>query len=232
MSRCIAQALVLLTLLIPFSAGSAAERSATRLILNETASREVEQDTIVARLVAQAQGEVAAGVQAAVNEMMAAALETVRGVDAVRPATGGYRVYQHYDRDGQPQGWEAEQDLVLEGGDPAEVLELVGVLQEGGLAVRSLGFQLSEPIRSEVEDELTLEAIARLQTRAAAIAEAVDMAVGAISVLNVGGAIGIAPRPMFEARMAAADAAPAPSAVPDQERVQIEVNAEISLEPR
>jgi predicted secreted protein len=203
---------------------------ATRLILNETASRKVEQDTIVAQLTTTARGETAAGVQAAVNQAMAGALEAARGVEGVRPATGGYRVYQRYDREGQPRAWEAEQDLVLEGGDPAEVLELVGRLQSAALSVRSLGFQLSRPVRLGVEDELTLEAIERLQNRAAAIAEALDMTVETVAVLEIGGAPGVSLQPRFEARMAAADAAALPpSAVPDLETVSVEVRAEIRL---
>lgn len=223
-------AFALLALVTLPLAGLADDIPATRLTLNETASREVEQDTIVARLAATARGETAAGVQAAVNQAMVAALGAAREVEGVRPATGGYRVYQRYDREGRPRAWEAEQDLMLEGGDPALVLELVGGLQEAGLSVRTLGFQLSRPVRLEVEDELTLEAIDRLRNRAAAIAEALGMAVEGVAVLEVGGAIGIAPRPMFEARMAAAEeAAPPPSAVPDRETVSVDVRAEIHL---
>ena len=230
MSRLIAPVIVLLALLASAAPGFAEEAPGTRLMLSETASRDVEQDTIVARLAATAEGANPAEVQAAVNQAMAAALEAVGEVEGVRPATGGYQVFQRYDREGRPRAWQAEQNLVLEGGDPAEVLELVGRLQEAGLSVQGLGFQLSRPVRREVEDQLTLEAIERLRARAAAIAEALGTTVETIAVLEVGGTPGIAPRPMFEARMAAAEAAaPPPSAVPNRETVTVEVRAEIRL---
>lgn len=204
----------------------------TTLVLTETASREVEQDTVVASLVARAEGADPATVQGEVNRMMTDALEVAQQLVGTSPATGGYRVYQRYDRDGQPTTWIAEQELRLEGGEVAEVLEHVGTLQEQGLAVQGLGFELSRQVRLAVEDELTLEAIARVQDRAEAIAEALDAAVGRVARLVVGGSQGISPRPMFEARAMAADASAPPSAVPDLETVTVSIDAEIALAPR
>lgn len=225
--------LPLLLLGMPASAqDEAPPREGTTLILSESATREVEQDTILARLVARAEGEAPAAVQATVNRAMADALEQARAAAGVRVATGGYRVQQRYNREGQPVSWIAEQELRLAADEAASVLQLVGALQESGLVVEGLGFELSPAMRREVEDELTIEAIERLRARAEGIADALETDVARVMVLTVGGTVGIPPGPRFEARAMAADAAPPPSAVPDRETVSVDVNAEIALAPR
>jgi predicted secreted protein len=213
--------------------GWAQEPARTRLVLSETASREVEQDTLVAIVTARAAAAAAREAQAAVNRTMAAAIEQARAVAGVRAATGGYRVYQERDRDGQPTGWVAEQDLRLSGREAAPLLELAGALQESGLKLNGLGYQLSAEARQTLEDELAIEAIEALRRRAEQVAATLAMRVETIATLRVGEAPQQPPlRPMMRTTMAEAADAPPPTALPDLERVEASVQAELILAPR
>lgn len=199
----------------------------TRLILQESASREVEQNVLVAVLEAHGEAQSAREAQASVNQAMVAAVEQARAVAGVRPASGGYRVYQQRDRDGNPVAWIAEQDLRLTSEDSAALLELVGRLQEAGLNLNGLSWHIDEATRRKVQDELTIEAIATLRRRAEAIAASVGMQVGNIDTLRVG-AVMEGPQPMMAMRAEMADMAP-PTALPDLETVSASVEAEITL---
>jgi predicted secreted protein len=223
---------VFLALLVAWPAASAfAQAPLTRLYLQESASREVEQNVLVATLQAHAEAASPAEAQAAVNEAMAAAVERVRAEPEIRAATGGYSVYERRDRDNRPVGWVAQQDLRLTSQDPAALLELAGSLQEAGLNLVGLGWQVDDERRRKVQDELTIEAIATLRQRARAIAESVDMQVANIDTLRVGGAME-GPRPMMAMRAEMMADAPPPTALPDLETIQSHVEAEIVLSPR
>jgi predicted secreted protein len=211
-------------------AGAVAQAPLTRLHLQESASREVEQNVLVATVQAHAEAQSPAQAQAAVNRAMAAAVERARGAAAIRAATGSYSVYQRRDRDNRPVGWVADQDLRLTSQDPAALLELVGGLQETGLNLIGLGWQVDPETRRKARDELTLAAIATLRQRADAIAASIEMRVANLDTLRVGGAME-GPRPMMMRAEAMADAPP-PTALPDLETIESHVEAEITLSPR
>jgi predicted secreted protein len=211
--------------------GAFAQAPLTRLYLQESASRDVEQNVLVATVQAHAESASPAEAQAAVNGTMLAAVDRVRTEAELRIATGSYSVYQRLDQDNRPVGWVADQDLRLTSKDPAALLELAGSLQEMGLNLIGLGWQVDDDTRRKVQDELTIQAIATLRQRAQAIAESVDMQVANIDTLRVGAAME-GPRPMMAMRAEAAAAAPPPTALPDLETVQSHVEAEITLTPR
>jgi len=212
-------------------AGASAQAPLTRLFLQESASRDVEQNVLVATVQAHAEATSPAEAQADVNEAMAAAIERVRAVAKIRAATGSYSVYERRDEDNRPVDWVADQDLRLTSKDPAALLELAGSLQEMGLNLIGLGWQVDDDTRRKVQDELTIAAIATLRQRAQAIAESVDMQVANIDTLRVGAAME-GPRPMIAMRAEAMADVPPPTALPDLETVQAHVEAEITLTPR
>jgi predicted secreted protein len=210
----------------------AQEPARTRLVLSETATREVEQDTLVAVLAARAEAAAPREAQAAVNRAMTAAIEQAEAVAGVRAATGGYRVYQEYDRKGQPHSWIAEQDLRLTAREAPPLLELVGALQDAGLVLNGLAYQLSAEARLALKDELAIAAIEALRRRAEQVAASIAMRVETIAVLRVGETADEPPvQPMMRTTMAEAAAAP-PSALPDLETVRASVHAELVLVPR
>jgi uncharacterized protein len=209
------------------------EPARTKLALSATATREVQQDTLIGVLAAHAEAPTAGAAQARVNGLMTAAIEKTRAVRSVRAASGGYRVYQDYDKDGRPRRWIAEQDLRLTGTEAAPLLELVGALQPDGLNVNGLSYQLSAEARRAVEDELTVEAIQTLRNRAERVATSMGMRVLTIESLQVGQPPGEPPiRPMLRATAAEAAPMPPPVALPDLETVSASVSAELVLVPR
>jgi predicted secreted protein len=221
----------LLVLALWPAADGAAQAPSTQLFLQESAPREVGQNVLVATVQAHAEAASPGEAQAAVNRDMAAAVERVQAVAGVRAATGSYNVYQRRDRDNEPVGWVAQQDLRLTSEDPAALLELIGDLQERGLNMNGLDWQIDDATRSKVQSELTIEAIATLRQRAEEIAASVGMRVGNIDTLRVGGAMQ-GPRPMMAMRAEAMASAPPPTALPDQETVRASVEAEITLSPK
>ncbi|MEM7024262.1 MAG: SIMPL domain-containing protein [Pseudomonadota bacterium] len=223
-------ALLAMLIALP-AANAAAQAPSTALYLQESATRDVPQNVLVATVQAHAEAEAPGDAQAAVNRDMAAAVERVQAVAEVKPATGSYSVYQRRDRDNKAVGWVAQQDLRLTSQDPAKLLELLGALQEMGLNMNGLGWQVDEATRRKVQDELTIEAIAALRERAEAIAKSVDMRVGNIDKLRVGGAMQ-GPAPMMTMRAEAMAAAPPPTALPDEETIRTSVEAEITLSPK
>jgi predicted secreted protein len=217
---------------LPAAPAPAQDAQRTTLVLSETAAREVAQDTLVALLAAHAEASTPRAAQAEVNRAMTAAIDKAEAVTGVRAATAGYRVYQEHDREGEPRGWVAEQDLRLTAREAAPLLELAGVLQEDGLLLNGLAYQLSAEARRAIEDELALEAIAALRRRAEQVAASVAMQVETIATLRVGEVAGEPPiRPMMRTSMAEASAAP-PVALPDVETVSTRVQAELSLAPK
>ncbi len=232
MSNRLAACLGLVLALLPAVPAPADEPAQTRLVLSATATREVEQDTLVGMLSVRAVAAAAAAAQAEVNEQMTAAIAKARAVASVRPATGGYRVYQEYDQDGRPRRWIAEQDLRLTGREPAPLLELVGALQADGLSVAGLSYQLGIEARRTIEDELAVEAIQALRTRAEQVAASLAMRVASIKTLQVGAPPGEPPvGPLLRATVAEAAPAP-PVALPDLETVSATVSAELVLVAR
>lgn len=213
------------------AADVAAQAPSTLLYLQESATREVGQNVLVATVQAIAEAASPAEAQAAVNRDMAAAVERVQTVAGVRAATGSYNVYQRRDRDNKPVDWVAQQDLRLTSEDPAALLELIGDLQERGLNMNGLDWQIDQATRRKVQSELTIEAIATLRQHAEAIAASVGMRVGNIDTLRVGGAME-GPRPMMAMRAEAMASAAPPTALPDQETVSASVEAEITLSPK
>jgi predicted secreted protein len=204
----------------------------TRIMLDQTAVREVEQDTLAAMLQAHAEGPEPRAAQDQVNQAIEQAIATAATAAGVRRATGGYRVYQKYDAKGNTDGWIAEQDLRLTGTDPAIMLDLVGQLQDRGLLLQGLAYELSREAREALEAELTTAAIEQVRVRADAIAATLETTVARIETLRVGGVDSPPPMPkMMEMRAAQADSMAPPSALPDLETVTVRVEAEVALAP-
>jgi predicted secreted protein len=232
--RLVLAVIFLMAAIVPVAPAQAQEAEQTKLVLGETATREVEQDTLVAIVSARAQASSPRDAQQQVNTAMTAAIEKARGIEGIRPSTGGYRVYQEYDREGPTGVWIAEQELRLKSKETVPLLELTGRLQDDGLIVGTLGYELSAEARRKIEDGLTIEAIETLRTRAGQIAASMGMRVARIETVRVGGAAGEPPvRPMFRSTMAAEAAQPPPPvALPDLEIVSVSVKADIALAPR
>jgi uncharacterized protein len=148
----------------------------TVLQLAETTTVMAAPDEIAATLRAEATSASASDAQARVNATMQDALVRARKVDGLAVSTGGYGVW----RTGPTQTdnrerWQVSQTLNLTGRDGPTLLNLVGALQQQGLAVSSLGWRLSPAAERQARQEATKQALAGLRGRVEEAAALLDL---------------------------------------------------------
>ena len=211
----------------PTSAQNADER-ATVLHLSQTAERTVSRDLLRVELRVEETGADPRAVQAAINRRMAAAIDRAKQAQGVRVETGGYYVGEERPQNG-PAHWRGGQSLRLIGKDADSVLKLAGELQSDGLSTSSLAYEVSPETVRAAQDDLTEEALAALDRRAAAIAGATHLSVLRYRDLRVGNAETQGrPIPRFAAMATAASPAP-PVAEPGEAVIRLTVEADILL---
>jgi predicted secreted protein len=199
----------------------------TILHLSQTAERPVMRDLLRIEFRVEATGADAQTVQAEINRRMTAALDRAKEVQGVRVETGFYNVGEERPQNGPPR-WRGGQSLILTGKDADSMLKLAGALQSDGLSTWSLGYEISPETVRGAEEDLTAEALATLDHRAASIAEQMHLTVQRYRDLHVGNAeTGGAPVPRF----AAMAATPAPVAEPGEAKIRVTVEAELLLVP-
>ena len=228
-------ALALLTL-APVSPALAADTSApagvTVIHLTERADRLMARDRLRGGLAVEVTGPVAQQVQAEINRRMEVALAKAKSVTTVKAETGGYSVYPQRDP-GKPTLWHGQQTLNLSSDAPADLLALVGDLQQQGLVTQGLTYEVAEETLRKAEDGLTADALAALRQRAEKVAADLGMTVQQIRDVTLGNAEGGARPPMPMAMMRAVAAAPTPPvAEPGDAEVSVTLQAEIWLAPK
>jgi predicted secreted protein len=224
-----------LALLVPAparAADTAAPPGVTVIRLTEKAERLMARDHLRAGLAVEVTGPVASQVQAEINRRMEAALAKAKSVATVKAETGGYSVYPQRDPN-KPTLWHGQQTLNLQSDAPADLLTLVGDLQQQGLATQGLTFEVREESLREAQDGLTADALVQLRSRAEKVAADLGMTVQQIRDVTVGNAEGGARPPMPMVMMRAAAAAPPPPvAEPGDAQVSVTVQAEVWLAPK
>jgi predicted secreted protein len=184
-------------------------------------------DELVATLRAEATAATAAAAQQAVNSAMAAALARARQVTDVTASTEGYTAWQAT----QPQRWQASQTLTLRSHDGPALLTLVGELQQKGLAIGELSWQLSHEASRAARDQAMRDALSALRGRADAAAGLLGLRFESFQRVSIA-----MPQPvpiMPRAMMAMAAAAPTPpSAQAEDIPVSATVDADAVLAPR
>lgn len=202
----------------------------TALHLGETAEVTRAPDEVVATLRAEARAATAAAAQEAVNRAIAAAVARAQAVPGVRVATGGY--WTNRIEDGR--AWQASQQVTLRASNGAALLELTGALQQQGLAVSQLHWQLTRETARTAREEAAQIALDALRRRADAVAAQLGMQVVGLREVRID-APDRGPRPMVAmaapARAASAAAAP-PMAVAEDVVVAATVEAVAILRPR
>ena len=226
--RCAIAALTLLAPTPALAADTAAPPGVTVIHLTERAERLMARDRLRAGLAVEVTGPVAQQVQAEINRRMEAALAKAKSVSTVKAETGGYSVYPERNP-GKPPLWHGQQTLNLSSDAPADLLALVGDLQQQGLATQGLTFEVAQESLRKAEDGLTADALSVLRQRADKVAGDLGMTVQQIRDVSVGNAEGGARPPMPMMRAAAA---PAPVAEPGDAQVSVSVQAEIWLAPK
>jgi predicted secreted protein len=209
---------------------AAAPLAETVLHLGESAEVTRAPDEIVAVLRAEARAGSASAAQEAVNRTIAAAVARARTVPGVQVATGGYWT----GRMDEGRSWQASQQVTLRGGDGTVLLELVGALQQQGMAVSQLQWQLTRETARTAREEASRLALDSLRRRADAVAAQLGQQVAGFREVRIDAPDrGPRPAPMAMAAVRSASAAPAsPVAVAEDVVVGATVEAVVVLRPR
>jgi predicted secreted protein len=204
-----------------------ADQRATVLHLSQIAERTIARDLLRVELRVEESGADPRAVQSAINRRMAAALDRARQAEGVRVETGSYHVGEERPPNRAPT-WRGSQSLILKSKNADPTLKLVGALQSDGLSTAALGYEVSPETVRSAQDDLTAEALAALDRRAASIAEATHLAVLRYRDLRVGNAE-TEGRPMPRFGGAAMTAGAPPVAEPGEAVVRVTVEAELLL---
>lgn len=226
MRRLLAASILVLPLL---AAPPALADDKVMLQLGESAERVVTQDRLRAQLRVEAGGGDPKQIQAQVNQKMAKALERAKAIGTIKAETQGYFVYEDKSLK-RGQRWWGSQSLGLTSTDSASLLALVGQLQEDGMVMSGLNYELAPETRRAIERDLLPEAIQRLKDTAATVAGSLGLPKVEIVKLRVGEPS--MPPQNFRAMaapMAMAEKSAAPVAEPGESMVSIRIEAEIAL---
>jgi uncharacterized protein len=204
-----------------------ADQQMTVLHLSQTAERSVLRDLLRIELRVEETGADPLAIQSTINRRMAAALDRAHQVQGVRVETGSYGVGEERPQSG-PSRWRGAQSLILTSNTSEAALKLAGELQSDGLLMSSLAYEASPETVRGAEEDLTADALAALDRRAASIAERMHLTVLGYRDLRVGNAeTGGRPVPRF-----AAAAMAAPVAEPGEATIRVTIEAEVPLAPR
>jgi uncharacterized protein YggE len=207
-----------------------AARADTILHLSVSGSVTVMPDQLAAQLTANADAPTAGAAQLRVNQMVQAALGAAKGLAAITASTTQYSVWHETD---PKDVWHASQGLALRSEDGGALLTLVGTLQQDGLAVGDLGWQLSPAAAETSYEQAVAKAIDLLTQRAGAVAQLLHLTLHGFESVTVGQDGGPPVQPMGMMRMMAAApvAAPPPSAQADVVTVSATVSGDARLVP-
>ncbi len=218
-----------LLLLCAFQAHANTQNGYNRVDLNASASMEVENDTLVAVLYAQKEGNNTAKLSKEVNKAIAEAVAKAKEMPSIKVQTLEYSTNPVYKRN-ILSGWQVRQSIRLESKDSTALSDLIGTLQKK-LKVDHISYAISPERRKEVEEQLIAEAIAAFNHRAELVAKAMDRNGFRLIQIQVNtSGMGHMPYPVATIGMRATEAkAAAPTLEAGTQRVTVSVTGAVEL---
>jgi predicted secreted protein len=140
------------------------EQHYDRIELHSTASAEVENDTLIAVLYAQKEGDEPVQLSNSVNQLISQAVKEAKGREGIKVQTLGYQTTPIYQQK-RLTGWRVRQSIRLQSMHSDRLSDLLKKLQSS-LALDSLSYTVSPAQREKVEESLTLQAIDSFRKRA------------------------------------------------------------------
>lgn len=198
------------------------------LHLSASATVKVNPDELVAGLQGVGVASTAVAAQRRVNELMVKAKAVAAGVAGVKISFQDYSVDL---TDEKPTHWTARQTVELRGAEGEQVLDLVGRLQEIGLAVTDLGWQVSPDRADQARQSATVKALKALRKQASDAAAALGLEVDRIQSVALNEPNWVMPFARGGAAPARAMAAamPAPNASRENQDVTATATADVVL---
>jgi len=205
----------------------------TVVLMTGQAEIEVANDEAVANFFAEVQDADLVRAQSQVNQRVADATAALKRSDPkAMVQTAGYTSYPVYGRDGgrRVTGWRVRQGVTLQTGDLAGLARTVAAVQQQ-VALGGIDFRLSRAAREKVEGELIQRAIANLNSRVGAAAQALGVPAARIRTEELNFGVSQFERPpimaMARASTAAADAMPEPQFEAGRSTQQMTVTAKV-----
>jgi predicted secreted protein len=160
--------LISLVLALPVSAAEVPIRY-DQIDLSAQASTQVDNDTLIAVLYAQQEGDDLNALTDSVNRAINQAVLQAKSAEGVTVQTLGYQTSPIYQQQ-RLSGWRVRQSIRLESRHSGHLSQLLSRLQST-LALDSLSYTVSTEQRQSVEDQLIGQAIDAFQHRARLVAE-------------------------------------------------------------
>jgi len=199
-----------------------------RINLSVSTEQQVDNDTLVAVMSAQQEGNDPSSLAQEVNQRIQQAVGRAKKNPAIRVQTLDYQTSPIY-RKQSLAGWRVRQSIRLESQESAALSKLIGVLQQE-LGVDNISYAISPQRRKESEDRLITQAIARFKQRAEMISTEIGHPGYRLVEMNVN-TQGHTPRPMQVRAVAMEAQAAAPTLEAGSQRVEVTINGTIELKP-
>ncbi len=207
----------------------AGEATHDRVSLSASASAEVANDTLEAVVFVEEQGRDTARLAREVNRTMQRVLAIARQAHGVDARSEDYETEAVYEKN-RIRAWRVRQSLRLKSRDFDALGALVGRLQQW-VKVRGMRFSVSDQARAKAENGLIQRAIDAFRERARLIARSFGRSGYRLIEAQVNDRGGYQP-PLPRARMALAEATPAPPALAaGTRRLTVSVSGTVELEP-
>ena len=200
--------------------------------LSSSATLEVTKDLLSVAFSATRDGQDAGQVQSQLKQALDAALAEARKVakpGAVEVQAGNFSLYPRYSAKGSIIGWSGTAELGVEGRDMAAIGQLTGRITT--MTIARVGYNLSRELRERVEGDVTAQAIARYQAKAADYAKQFGYRNYVLREVNVsaGDVPNFMPSPMVRAKAMSAASDEALAVEPGKGAVTVSVNGTVQL---
>ncbi|MCU7843720.1 MAG: SIMPL domain-containing protein [Candidatus Thiodiazotropha sp. (ex Monitilora ramsayi)] len=197
--------------------------------LSAQASMEVDNDTLIAVLYAQKEGDEMSLLTDTINRQISAALDTVKKTDGIKVQTLGYQTSPIYQQK-RLAGWRVKQSIRLESRQGEKLSQILSQLQKS-LALESISYTISTERRQSVEETLIREAISAFQHRAELVTGKLGHKTYRLVEMSINtSGRPIHPRKMRAGMMAMESAVSAPSLEAGSQTLQVNVNGRIELQ--
>ena len=163
----------------------------TYLNLSVTETKQVEPDTLIASLSYESESESAKEVQNKINQMMKKALSVAEKKENIEASTEQYSVYKFSKpvKQGatEKELWKGSQSIVIKSKSTEDILALSGQLQEIGLVMSDLHYEVSIAKIEETRTSMVENAINKLLSHAKRVAGIIGLKEVKIKNINIEG---------------------------------------------
>ena len=173
-----------------------------------------------------ATGPRALAAQQQVNALVAQTKAAADKAKGIKTAFQGYTVNFI---DEKPTHWIEQQAVEVRGVNGDDVLNLVGLLQGGGLSLTSLGWQVSQDRADKAQREATIAALHKLREEANDAARALGVEVDRFQHVDLSEEPRVVPFMRGGMQMAAKVAMPTPVSTPEEQDITATVRADVLL---